>query len=95
VFYKTASNAHINILTDKELIIIKDAANRFSKYGGISTFIPLEKINDIVFDSEEKGELLYLTVKLKENDCIRLIFEVSNKQNLELLIDRLKSVKEA
>lgn len=93
VFYKTASNAHLNILTEKELIIIKDADNRFWKYGGISTFIPLEKINDIVFDSEEKGKLLYLTIKLKENDCIRSIFEVSNKQNLELLIDRFTCMK--
>jgi len=88
--FRTVSPAHITILTDSELIIIKDERQRFTKnkYGGIWNYIPLEKITSLSL-AEQTNNTFTLSIGLPENDTIRSIFAATNKPDIDTLINRL------
>lgn len=93
VFYKAVSSAHLTVLTDKELIIIKDSDDKSTKCGGIKFYIPLDRINEIAFKLDEKSDLLLLKINLHGNDFLELNFEAANKSNLETLIAEYNNLK--
>jgi hypothetical protein len=86
--FRTISPAHITILTDSELIIIKDQRQRFTqnKYGGIWNYIPLEKITSLSL-AEQTDNTFTLSIGLPENDTIRSIFAAANKPDIDKLIN--------
>ncbi len=89
-FYRTVSPAHINILTDSELILIKDEWQRFTKnkYGGIWNYIPRRKITSLSL-AEHTDNTLTLSIGLPENDMICSVFSISNKPDIDALINKI------
>jgi len=98
VFKKTVTLAHVTILTDKELIIIKDeelvtVKKKYDfKNGGVWAFIPLCKIIDITIDVNEKNEILTFVISVEQNK-IYLTFSSERRQDLEALITGFNNIK--
>ena len=90
--FRTISTSHLVILTDRQLIIIKDENpggwGDDSRYGGIWNYIPLDKIASVSL-AEKGGNLLTLSIHLPQDDQIDTLFSVSNEQEVELFLNRL------
>lgn len=88
-FMRTISFVHQTILTDKELIIIKDEDGSKMgyqmRYGGIWRYIPLNKINKLDVINNMEGDLYTLSVYLPENVTISNLFTANQKPQLDLL----------
>lgn len=92
-FDRTVSPTHMSILTDGELITIREERRRGGedRYGGVWDYIPLNKI--IALSVSEKGNnLLGLSIQLPESACLDYLFQASAKQELEQLLDRVKEL---
>jgi hypothetical protein len=78
--YKTVSPTHMSILTDRELILIREDAVRRKedRYGGIWDYIPLSKIVSLSV-SENADDLLVLAVKLPAHTGFEFLFQASAK----------------
>jgi hypothetical protein len=92
-YYKTISPTHMCILTDRELILIREDAVRRKedKYGGIWDYIPLNKIISLSV-SENNDNLLVLTVQLPQNTFFELLFQASAKGEVKQLLDRFREL---
>ena len=94
-FSRTLSPAHITILTDKELITIRDEATKLweksVEYGGIWNYIPLHKITSVSL-AQREDNLLVLSIHLPENDRIDALFAPSNEHEIRLLQEQLESL---
>lgn len=91
-FYKRVSCAHVSILTDRELIIIRDSANtvrEVTNYGGVWTYIPLQKIADLKLEEDPEKGLLQLNVQFHDDESIKSMYEAAGEKDLELLFDAL------
>lgn len=86
-YYRTIHPTHIVILTDWELIIIREEkiAGDRSKYGGAWDFIPLKKIKKMSL-SQNDPSLLMLSIQLSETAPIELPFLASAKEEVNQLI---------
>lgn len=89
---KPISPAHLIILTDCELISIRDDNSQSwwkgPPHGGIRTYMPRQKIGAASLAS--KGEdTLSLSIGLPGNLNIESLFESSQQNELELLLQRL------
>jgi len=95
-YFRTITPTHMSILTDRELIVIReDAARRKEdRYGGIWDYIPLNKIKSLTV-SEKTVDLVGLTVQLPEDTSIELLFQVSAKEELNQLLNRFKELSSA
>jgi hypothetical protein len=91
-YFRTITPTHMSILTNRELIVIReDAARRKEdRYGGIRDYIPLNKIKSLTV-SEKTVDLVGLTVQLPE-DSIELLFQVSAKEELNQLLNQFKEL---
>ena len=94
-FFRTVSTAHISILTDRELILIRDEEqsrwSREARYGGTRSYIPLNKITSVSLTRNER-DLLDLSIHLPGNDQIGSLFSTSNERELDLFLNQLESV---
>ena len=92
-FYKTISPTHMTILTDRELILIREdtVRRKEDKYGGIWDYIPLSKIMSLSA-SDDTGKLLVLAVQLPENTCFELLFQSSAREEVKQLLDRFRQL---
>lgn len=77
-FKKSISPAHLSILTDKELIIIKDDDGGFAKYGAIWIYIPKNNILDVALKKCEKNSNLIFEINLIQNEKVNMIYSLSN-----------------
>jgi hypothetical protein len=95
-FYRVLSPAHISILTDRELILIKDGMDRRVgggvRYGGVWSYIPLDKIAATSLEGKA-GDTLTLSIRLPGDDCIEALLSASNKPAAESLLGRLAGSK--
>jgi hypothetical protein len=96
-FFRTVATAHISILTDRELIIIRDEEqsrwSRNARYGGTRSFIPLHKIT-CVSVARKQSDLLALSIHLPgDNEAVSL-FSTSNERELDLFLNRLDDVRQ-
>jgi hypothetical protein len=92
-FYRTLSPTHVSILTNRELIMIREeiVQSSNSKYGGTWDYIPLNKI--IMLSLHEKdGNLLALSIRILESDPLEFLFRDSAKQELERLLQEFKEL---
>jgi hypothetical protein len=90
-FYRVVSPTFAFILTDRELIVIREAERKGweARYGGIWDFIPLDKIRSLTL-SEKDSSLLALSIQLlPEGTRLELLVRSSAKQELEPILDRL------
>jgi hypothetical protein len=88
-YYKTISPTHMSILTDGELIIIREEAGRRKedRYGGIWDYIPLNKIISLSL-SEKDSNLLLLSIQLSESVRLEFLFQGTVKEEVNQLLDR-------
>ncbi len=94
---KTISMPHISILTNQELILIRDDAERWTRdtsYGGIWSYIPLQKITAVAL-SEAENDTLSLEIQMPANDKIGALFSVANKPEVTSLFSQFQGVTPA
>jgi hypothetical protein len=93
-FERILSFTHLTILTDHELIIVKDddshRRTRDAGYGGIWRYIPLHKIVEMKLEKNEINKLPELTLRLPEDVSFRALFSESKLAELEQLQHRLR-----
>ena len=92
-YYRTIFPTHMSILTDRELIMIREEKSKSGdgKYCGIWDFIPLNKI--VTLSLDEKGNnLLVLTIQLPEKERLEYLYQASAKQDLNQLLERFKKL---
>jgi hypothetical protein len=82
-FYKILSNTYILILTDRELIFIKDYGYMNSNYGGIWEFYNLEKIKNVQIDYNSDNYLSNFNICLILDENVNLNFEAKYKEKIE------------
>jgi hypothetical protein len=92
-FFKTIAPTHMSILTDRELILIREeeAHSREDRYGGIWDYIPLSKIVSLSL-SERADNLLVLAIRLPENMSLEFLFQDSAREEINQLLDRFKEL---
>ena len=93
---RTLSAAHITILTDREMILIRDGADKWwdsgIKYGGVWNYIPLSRITSVSL-TNKTDDTLTLSVNLPEGDSKNLLFATSNGDEVASLLDRLADLR--
>jgi hypothetical protein len=74
--------SHLSILTDQELILIKEGKRikmeQENLYGGVTTYIPLQNIQDISFAADSERSRCIMTVMLPEHICVRSEFALGS-----------------
>jgi hypothetical protein len=77
-YYRTISPTHMSILTDRELILIREERRRSGedRYGGIWSYVPLNKVVALSLIAEG-GNLLRLSIQRPKGPvltlCLRLL----------------------
>ncbi|HBE79698.1 MAG TPA: hypothetical protein DDW65_18265 [Firmicutes bacterium] len=88
------SFTHLIILTDHELIIVKDDDSlrriKSARYGGIWYYIPLHKIMEMKVEKNETNKLPELKLRLAADVNFRELFSESELAELEQLQHRLR-----
>jgi hypothetical protein len=88
--HKTISPAHLCILTDRELIVVRDdpEGDRYrthARYGGVWDFIPRRKISRITM--QERGDgLMGLIIHMPLEDSLGLLFDEQRRADVEALV---------
>jgi hypothetical protein len=86
----------LSILTDRELIIIKEDPEKWAgndtRYGGIWTYIPLNKITAVSL-GERDPNTLTLSIHLPQNDEVSSIFALANRSELEQFVGQLEKMR--
>lgn len=92
-FYRTLSPTHVCILTDRELITIREEMlqGRDDKYGCIREYIPLKKISSLSL-SRKIENLLSLSIQLPDNECFECLFQDSMEREVEQLVVRFREL---
>jgi hypothetical protein len=90
-YYRIISPTHTCILTDRELILIREEAvqNRKDKYGGIWNYIPLSMISALSINPKNSG-LLALSIELSENGVMECLFPASRESEVSQLAMQLR-----
>jgi hypothetical protein len=85
-YYRTRSLAHLTILTDQEVILIRDAeysrGNKGLGYGTVWRYIPLHNIQSVLL-AEQANDGLSLILALSPDARLELVFTVSRKHEAE------------
>ena len=94
-FFRTIAMTHLLILTERELIVIREdeTSPRWrdeSRYGGIWTYIPLDKITSVSLVPKET-KLLALVIHLPENDSLESWFVASQQLAVDRFLSQIES----
>jgi hypothetical protein len=94
--YRRISPPHATILTDRELIVVREDARQRAdaRYSGVWDYIPLNKIETLSLDEKDDG-CLVLSVHLPENERIQLLFQASAKPEVDQLLERHRELTAA
>jgi hypothetical protein len=95
-FKRIVTFNHLMILTDKELIIIKDDDQKggmYSRNGGIWHYIPLTKINRVDVTAHKKEGLNELSINFSNVDTISALFVAGQKSQLDLLRSNIEKLQ--
>lgn len=90
-FHRTKYPTHTCILTDKELIIIREEPSQGNKNaeGSVCNFIPLSKIHSVSV-SRESGDILIVAIRLLNGELFRSLFAVSLENEVNELLARIQ-----
>lgn len=85
-YYRILSPTHTCILTDRELILIREEAvqNRKDRYGGIWDYIPLSMISALSIRPKNSG-LLALSIELADDGIMECLFPASRESEVSHL----------
>jgi len=92
-YFRTVSPTHMSILTDREVIMIREEYSRSAeeRYGGTWTYIPLNKVVALSV-TERASSRLSLSIQLPEAACLAYLFEASAEPDLDHLQERFKEL---
>ncbi len=94
-FYRSLSPAHLTILTNQELILLREDEHsqetRGGKYGGIWQYLPLRSLTSVSV-AQNGAKWLTLRLKLTSNQTLEKLFDLSNQPALEKLAEQLKAL---
>jgi hypothetical protein len=94
-WWGTIHPAHLTVLTDKELILIRDEAgvrwNPDAKHGGIWTYIPLDKIA-ATSSAEADDGLITVSIHLPGNDRVDVLFSAWQEKEVSHLVSQVESL---
>jgi hypothetical protein len=92
-FYRAISPAHLSILTNRELILIREEDNQkfLAEYGKVWDYIRLKKIVNMSLCGED-GNLLKLSIQLAEGNRIENLYQTSAKQEVNQLLSQFASI---
>jgi len=92
-YYRSIFPAHLSILTDNELIIIREEVRQSGddRYGGVWNYIPLNKIETLSL-GERGRDLLVLFIQLPEKEHFEYLYQASAKQEIDQLLEKFKAL---
>jgi hypothetical protein len=92
-YYSRISPALVCILTDRELIVIREAERKRAedKYGGIWDYIPLKNIASLSLRQAESNNLV-LSIQLPDSACLEFLFQASTRPAIDQLLHRYKEL---
>ncbi len=90
---RLVATAHLCILTDAELIIIRDdedspAWKKGMRQGGVWTYLPLSKISSVSLASKN-ASVLMLTIELPHGDRVESLFAVAQRRQVDQFLNQL------
>jgi hypothetical protein len=92
MFFHSVSPAHLSILTDRELIFIRDGETRAWRYainyGSVWHYLPLNRITGVSLTRRTDGNL-WLSIHLPQNEQVDALFAAENAHGVKLLVDYL------
>jgi hypothetical protein len=93
-YYRTIAPTHACILTNRELIMIREQLlqNRKDNYGGIWDYIPLNKIATLSVNPKDEN-LLALSIRMLTDDQLEFLFQASMKAEIDQLIALFRKLK--
>jgi hypothetical protein len=97
IYHRIISPTHMIILTDRELIAIREEEPKSGvggKYGGIWDYIPLNKITGLYLTGRD-DRLLTLSIHLPEKTALEFLYQASAKPELDGFIDRFHEITAA
>jgi hypothetical protein len=85
--------AHIYILTDKELVMIREDPTRGKKdkRGNICTFVPISKINSLTLTRENDNQLV-VSIRISNGDVYESLFNISLAKDVNRFVDRTREL---
>ena len=92
-YYRTISPTHVSILTDRELILIREEVRlgREDRYGGIWDYIPLQKI--VKMSVRERGnDLLVLSIQLSEGENLECVYKACAGQEISRFLEQYQEL---
>jgi hypothetical protein len=93
VFFRSVSAAHLSILTDRELILIRDSEGHTwrsgIKYGSVWHYLPLNRIRGVSL-TQIADDKLRLSIHLPYNERVSALFAAENAHGVKLLINYLE-----
>lgn len=94
-FSRMISKAHLHILTDSELIVIKEDnadVKRFKtkKYLAVWHYVPLNKIQSVSMSENNQDMPVELKVELPDGIVLSSVFDASNKKCLSDMIRHIE-----
>jgi hypothetical protein len=92
---RSVETAHLCILTDRELIVIRDDPSSLqgyaqTRYGGIWDYLPLSRIQGAAITERPSGHLA-LVVYLPGSDRMEVLFSAEKRPELEQVCARLEA----
>lgn len=86
-FRRIKSPIHACIVTEKELIMIREdlVQRRKDKYGSTCNFVPLDKILSISMSTQAEN-ILAVSIQLINHECFECLFELSLENEVEKLV---------
>lgn len=92
---RTLSPAHLVLLTDKEVILIRDEVrsrgNKGVRYGGIRHYIPLRSIAAVSL-TKQADDLVTLSIHLTEDKSVDNLFTATKEKELLQLKTELENM---
>jgi hypothetical protein len=90
---RLVTTAHLCVLTDAELIIIRDdedspAWRNGIRYGGVWTYLPLDKITTLSL-VHRNADVLVLTIGLPHGDRVESLFAAAQQRDVERFLSQL------
>ncbi|MBA4384568.1 MAG: hypothetical protein C0410_07510 [Anaerolinea sp.] len=88
--YRTVFPHHVTLLTDQELILVRESERIVSNdcYGGVWDYLPLNKIISASISRDQDG-FLTLSVELPNDQVIETMYLPSLHTELETLVNKL------
>ncbi|MHC1782968.1 MAG: hypothetical protein AB9891_09475 [Anaerolineaceae bacterium] len=97
VFHRTVSYAHLSILTDEELILIREDdlthITKGNRYGGIWRYIPHRSLRSVRLIESDHGKLI-LTIGLAGKTEIQVMFRIENRPQLDEFVRMVEGILE-